>query len=384
MLRVRVLVAPDKFAGTLSAVEAAAAIAEGWRRTSPDDVIVQLPLADGGPGFLDVLHASLGGELLACTVSGPLGEPVPAAVLVVGATAYVESAMACGLHLVPEDRRDPRTTTTYGVGELLARALDAGARRIVVGLGGSGTNDAGAGLLAALGATAVGRDGSDATAVLSQGGAGLRELAQVDLAPARRRLGDVELVAASDVDNPLLGLRGATNGFGPQKGADQAAVMLLEGSLEAFAAAVGRREDGKDPAVALGAGAAGGLGYALLHLGAVRVPGIETVLETVGVAQHVSASDVVVTGEGSFDWQSLRGKVVAGVAAAALEQGRGCVVLAGRVEVGRREYAATGVSAAYAVVDVAGSAEAAMAEPAARLADLAERAARTWGGRPAP
>jgi glycerate kinase len=380
---VRVLVAPDKFAGTLSAVEAAAAIAEGWRRTSPDDVIVQVPLADGGPGFLDVLHASLGGELLACTVTGPLGEPVPAAVLLVGSTAYVESAMACGLHLVPADRRDPRTTTTYGVGELLARAVDAGAGRIVVGLGGSGTNDAGAGLLAALGATAVGLDGVDATAVLSQGGAGLRELATVDAAPARRRLGGVELVVASDVDNPLLGLRGATNGFGHQKGADQAAVMLLEGSLESFAAAVGRREDGKDPAVALGAGAAGGLGYALLHLGASRVPGIETVLETVGVAQHVSVSDVVVTGEGSFDWQSLRGKVVAGVAGAALEQGRGCVVLAGRVEVGRREYAATGVSAAYAVVDVAGSAEAAMAEPAARLADLAERAARTWGGRPA-
>jgi glycerate kinase len=204
----------------------------------------------------------------------------------------------------------------------------------------------------------------------------------VDLGPALARIGEVELVASSDVNNPLLGLRGATNGFGPQKGADQAAVMVLEGSLEAFAAAVGRRSDGKDPAVALGAGAAGGLGYALLHLGAVRVPGIATVQETVRLDDRIADADVVVTGEGSFDWQSLRGKVVAGVAGAALEQGRGCVVLAGRVEVGRREYAATGVSAAYAVVDVAGSAEAAMAEPAARLADLAERAARTWGGRP--
>jgi glycerate kinase len=380
---VRVLVAPDKFAGTLSAVEAAAAIAEGWARTAPDDVLVQVPLADGGPGFLDVLHASLGGELLACTVTGPLGEPVPAAVLLVGSTAYVESAMACGLHLVPDDRRDPRTTTTYGVGELLARAVDAGAGRVVVGLGGSGTNDAGAGLLAALGATAVDAEGRDVTSLLRSGGAGLRGVARVDLAPALARVEGVELVAASDVDNPLLGLRGATNGFGPQKGADDAAVMVLEGSLEAFAAAVGRRGDGKDPAVALGAGAAGGLGYALLHLGAERVPGIATVLETVGLARRIGEVDVVVTGEGAFDWQSLRGKVVAGVAEAALEQGRGCVVLAGRVEVGRREYAATGVSAAYAVVDQAGSVEAAMAAPAERLADLAERIARTWGG-PAP
>jgi glycerate kinase len=380
---VRVLVAPDKFAGTLSAVEAAAAIAEGWRRSAPDDVVVQVPLADGGPGFLDVLHASLGGELLELEVGGPLGEPVPAAVLLVGTTAYVESAQACGLHLVPAARRDPGVTTTWGVGQLVGHAVDAGARRIVVGLGGSGTNDAGAGMLAALGATAVDAEGRDATAALRGGGAGLRAATRVDLGPALARIGEVELVASSDVNNPLLGLRGATNGFGPQKGADQAAVMVLEGSLEAFAAAVGRRSDGKDPAVALGAGAAGGLGYALLHLGAVRVPGIATVQETVRLDDRITDADVVVTGEGSFDWQSLRGKVVAGVAGAALEQGRGCVVLAGRVEVGRREYAATGVSAAYSVVDVAGSAEAAMAEPAARLADLAERAARTWGGRPA-
>ena len=377
---VRILVAPDKFAGTLTAVEAAASIAEGWRRTSPDDVVVQVPLADGGPGFLDVLHADLGGALLATTVSGPLGSPVPAAVLVVDGTAYVETAQACGLHLLDEPARDPRTTTTYGVGELVSAAVDAGARRIVLGLGGSGTNDAGAGLLAALGVTALTGAGADATEVLRHGGAGLRDIASIDLTPAIARVAGIELVVATDVDNPLLGLRGATNGFGPQKGADRAAVMQLEGSLEAFAVAVGRRADGKDPSVALGAGAAGGLGYALLHLGATRVPGIATVLETVSLATKIGEADVVVTGEGAFDWQSLRGKVVSGVASAALEQGRACVVLAGRVDLGRREYAATGVSAAFSVVAQAGSVEAAMADPAARLADLAERAARTWGG----
>jgi glycerate kinase len=378
---VRVLIAPDKFAGTLSAVAAAAAIAAGWRRTAPDDELVEVPLADGGPGFVDVVHASLGGELVPVVVTGPVGSPVDASFLLVGGTAYVETAQACGLHLVPQPR-DPRTTTTYGVGELLLAARDAGATRVVLGLGGSGTNDAGAGMLAALGARAFDADGRDVRDLLAAGGGSLRRVAAVDVGPALEAVDRLELVAASDVDNPLLGLRGATNGYGPQKGADAAAVMELEGSLESFARAVGRRSDGKDPAVALGAGAAGGLGYALLHLGATRVPGIATVLETVDLAAHVGAVDLVVTGEGAFDWQSLRGKVVSGVADAALAQGRGCVVLAGRVDVGRREYLAIGVSGAYAVVDDLRDrgrpTEDAFTDPAGRLADLAARAARTW------
>jgi len=377
----RVLIAPDKFAGTLTAVEAASAIAEGWRRSAPADDLVEVPLADGGPGFVAVLRASLGGRLVGVDVTGPTGVPVPAQVLVVGTTAYVESAQACGLHLVPEPR-DPRVTTTYGVGELVLAARDAGARRIVLGLGGSGTNDAGAGLLAALGARATGTDGRDVTAVLRGGGGALRQIGAVDLGPALEAASGLDLVIASDVDNPLLGLRGATNGFGPQKGADDAAVMELEGSLESFARAVGRRADGKDPAVALGAGAAGGLGFALLHLGATRVAGIATVLDTVRLADQVGRVDLVVTGEGAFDWQSLRGKVVSGVAQAALSQGRGCVVLAGRVDVGKREYLAIGVSGAYAVVDDLrdrGIADAdALVKPASHLADLAERVARTW------
>lgn len=380
----KVLVAPDKFAGTLTAPEAAAAIADGWRRTSPDDDLVLVPLADGGPGFLDVLEASLGGRRVPAVVTGPLGEPVPAAVLLVGTTAYVETAQACGLHLVPVERRDPRRTTSHGVGELVALAAAEGASRVVLGLGGSGTSDGGAGLLAALGATATGPEELDVTPLLSRGTTDLRSVQSIDLEPARQAVAGLELVAASDVDNPLLGLRGAANGFARQKGADDAAVMEIEGDLEHLVAVVGRRPDGKDPAVALGAGAAGGLGYALMHLGAQRVPGIATVLETVGFADRVAESDLVVTGEGSFDWQSLRGKVVSGVAEAALEAGRGCVVLAGRVEVGRREYSATGVSGAYAVVDDLAARglppESAFEDPGARLADLASRAARTWGG----
>ena len=380
----KVLVAPDKFAGTLTAVEAADAIASGWRRTAPGDEVVRVPLADGGPGFLDALASTLGGRRVAVAVTGPLGLPVAASVLVVERTAYVESAQACGLHLVPVELRDPVRTTTYGVGELIAAAVAEGVDRIVLGLGGSATNDGGIGMLAALGATAEGAEGNDVKALLSEGASALRSVLSVDLAPARAAVDGVEIVMASDVDNPLLGLRGASNGFARQKGADDGAVMELEGTLEHLVEVVGRRPDGKDPAVALGAGAAGGLGYALLHLDATRVPGISTVLAAVGFDTLVAEADLVVTGEGCFDWQSLRGKVVSGVAEAALAQGRACVVLAGRVEVGRREYSATGVSGAYAVVDdlrERGISEAdAFVRPAEHLAALAVRAARTWGG----
>src|SRR5690242_14525345 len=210
-VRMRILIAPDKFAGTLTAVEAAAAIEEGWRRRDPEAEVLVAPMADGGPGFIDVLSAVVDGKLLSVTVRGPLGEDTPATVLMAGETAYVETAQACGLHLVePKDRR-PEEATTYGVGQLIAAAVDAGAKRIILGLGGSGTNDAGAGMLAALGAT--GESGH-----LDAGAAGLPGLTAVDLQPARDRVAGVEFVAASDVENPMLGLRGATNIFGSQKG----------------------------------------------------------------------------------------------------------------------------------------------------------------------
>ncbi len=383
----RVLIAPDSFTGTLSAMQASEAIADGWQRTSPNDVVHQLPLSDGGPGFVSVIHGGLGGQLHPVTISGPLGEPTLADVLIVdrdGAkTAYLESSQACGLHLVSRGKRDPRRTSTFGLGELVRHAVALGARQIVIGLGGTGTNDAGAGLLAALGAKAQGVSGVDCTDALRNGGAALTGITAVDLTDVRSAVDGVELVVASDVDNPLLGLRGATNGYARQKGADDGAVMELEGALENFVAALGRRADGKDPAVALGAGAGGGLGFALMHLGASRVPGIATVLETVGLVGLIANSDVVVTGEGSFDWQSLRGKVVSGVASAALEQGRPCVVIAGRVEVGRREFAASGVTAAFAVVDDVRARgldeQMAINDASAQVAELAARVARTWG-----
>ena len=362
----RVVIAPDKFAGTLTAVEAARAIADGWRRRAPGDELVEVPMADGGPGFVDVLHAVLGGELHALTVTGPYGEPVPAGLLVVEGTAYVESAQACGLHLTPEADRDAERATTRGVGELVAAAVDAGARRVVVGLGGSGTNDGGAGLLAALGATSV-PDGA-----LEQGPRGLQSLESVDVAPARARVEGVEIVAASDVDNPLLGLIGATNVYGPQKGIDSVRLLIVDAMLERLAAATDKKV-----ALAKGAGAAGGLGFALLLLGATRRPGVELVADAVGLADRAAAADLVVTGEGAFDFSSRSGKVPYGVAEVANRALVPCIALAGKVLVGSREMRALGIESAYSVVDLVGE-EASFADPAGSLARLAERTARTW------
>jgi len=364
-----VLVAPDKFAGTLSAADAAEAIATGWARTSADDDIRCIPLADGGPGFLEAVHAAVGGTMLPVVVTGPLGEQVPAAVLLAGRTAYVESAQACGLHLVPPGRRDPGLTTTYGVGELLLHAVDAGASSVVLGLGGSATNDGGAGLLAAL--------GTEPGELLRGGPATLAELdGPLDLSPARRRLGEVALTVASDVDVPLLGPRGATAGFAQQKGAPAARLPDLERVLGGLAEAAGA--EGAAAAGRPGAGAAGGLGFALLLLGADRVHGIQLVMDVGKFAAAAAAADLVVTGEGAFDWQSLRGKVVTGVAKVAGAAGRPVVVLAGRVDVGQREMASIGVDAAYAMATTPEEVREAMAEPAGRLAELAARVARTW------
>ena len=358
----RILVAPDKFAGTLTAVEAADAIAEGWRRRAPDDELDLAPMADGGPGFVDVLHATLGGELLAVTVRGPHGTPTPATLLVHERTAYVESAQACGLHLT--DGEGAESATTYGVGELLRAAVDAGAQRVVVGLGGSGTNDGGAGMLAALGATA--------DVVLDAGVEGLAGVSRVGL-PS---LG-VELVAATDVDNPLTGLFGATKVFGPQKGIPEERLPAVDGALEAFAAATDRRLS-----LEKGAGAAGGLGFGLLLLGATREPGIGLVAGAVRLLERAQTADLVVTGEGAFDFSSRSGKVPYGVAEVAAEALRPCVALAGQVLVGAREMRALGVESAYSLVELVGE-ERAFADPAGALADLAERVARTWS-RPCP
>ena len=353
----RVLVAPDKFAGTLTAVEAAEAIADGWRRQSPGDELDLLPMSDGGPGFVDVLAAALGGTREPVVVRGPLGDPVPAEVLLVGDTAYVESAQACGLHLT--GGRDAERASTYGVGELVLAARASGARTVVVGLGGSGTNDGGAGLLAALGATA--------DRPLDGGAVGLSGITRVDLPDP-----GVTLVAASDVDSQLTGLFGATKTFGPEKGIPEERLPAVDGLLGELAKAAGART-----ALEKGAGAAGGLGYALLLLGGTRRPGIELVAEATDLPARARLADLVVTGEGAFDFSSRAGKVPYGVAAVAADAIRPCVALAGQVLVGSREMRALGIESAYSLVERVGE-ERAFADPAGALADLAARVARTW------
>jgi glycerate kinase len=362
----RVVIAPDKFAGTLTAVEAAEAIAAGWRRRAPRDETVLVPMADGGPGFVDVLHASLGGELLAVTVDGPYGERVPGTVLLADGTAYVEAAQACGLHLTEPASRDPERATTCGVGQLVVAAVEAGAREVVIGLGGSATNDGGAGLLAALGAT------SSPAGALTRGPGGLADLDAVDLAPARDRVRDVRLQVASDVDNPLLGLIGATNVYGPQKGVVEGRLQVVDSWLERLAGATDRKM-----ALAKGAGAAGGLGFGLLLLGAERSPGVDLVARAVGLAEKLVGADLVITGEGAFDFSSRSGKVPYGVAETAGRALVPCIALAGKVLVGAREMRALGVESAYSTVELVGE-EASFADPAGSLAALAERAARTW------
>ncbi|GAB3941820.1 glycerate kinase [Micromonospora vulcania] len=375
----RVLLCPDKFAGTLSAPEVAA-VATGWRTFADEDDLLIRPLADGGPGFVEVLAEALGGRRVSVRTVDPLGRPATGEILLTvdGTTAYLESAQACGLHLLAADERDPKSTTSYGLGLLVAAAVESGARTVVIGLGGSGTNDAGAGMLAALGMTPL----DDAGAALPYGGAALTAIAALDGSP---RLRGARLVAATDVDNPLLGLHGASNVFGPQKGADRSDVLLLDAALERFAAVLER--DLPTCPAGLGAlpggGAAGGIGAAILALGGGCESGIGLVTRATRLDDALDTVDLVITGEGSFDHQSLRGKVVAGVAGAARDRGVPCVVVAGQVSTGRREASSAGVTDAYSLVEHFGGEErgglaAALSRPADGLRELGARLARQW------
>jgi glycerate kinase len=360
----RVLVAPDSFGGTLTAVEAAAAIAAGWSRMAPGDELVLAPMSDGGPGFVDVLHASLGGEVLAVTVLDQYGDDAPAAALMVEDTAYLESAQACGLHL--SDRREPERATTYGLGQLLTAAVDEGARRVVVGLGGTGTLDAGAGMLAALGAKA------NPDEALVGGPHSLELLDRVELGGIEERLDGIELIFASDVDNPLLGLRGVANVFGASRGMTDGREHYVDAQLTRFADCTDRRL-----AEARGAGAGGGLGFGFLLAGGSQVDGVGLVAEAVGLEELARDADLVVTGEGAFDFQSRSGKVPYGVAQIAMRAVRPCVAVAGQVLVGAREMRALGIESAYSLVDLVGE-QAAFGDPVTSLSVLAERVARTW------
>ncbi|MEN3301652.1 glycerate kinase [Pseudonocardia sp.] len=334
-----VLVAPDKFKGSLTAPEVAAHLAAGLREAGHR--AVELPVADGGEGTLDAALAA-GFRRHPVTVTGPTGKPVDAAIALRDGTAVVELAAASGLALLP-DGSEPMRASSRGTGELVAAALDAGARRIVLGVGGSAGTDGGAGLLSALGARITDASGRE----LPDGGAALAHADAVDLGGLDPRLGDVGIVLASDVDNPLLGPAGAAAVYGPQKGATPEDVVLLDAALARFAGLVA-----PDGATLPGAGAAGGVGFAALTvLGARRRRGIEVVLELTGFAERLIGAALVVTGEGALDAQTLHGKAPAGVAAAARESGVPVVAVCGRCELGPAELAGAGIREVHALVE---------------------------------
>lgn len=345
----RVLVAPDKFKGSLTAVQVAEHVTAGLRRVVPDLEVEALPVADGGDGTVDAAVAA-GFERREVRVTGPLGDEVTAAFALRGDTAVVEMAEASGLRRLPAGVFAPLEASTYGSGELLRAALDAGARTIVFGVGGSATTDGGAGMLSALGARLLGADGKP----VPPGGGGLAELAEADLSGLDGRLGSVELVLASDVDNPLTGPKGAAAVYGPQKGASPQDVRTLDAALAHFVrvleGAVGVRA--AQCAVSPGAGAAGGVGYGALLLGARFRPGIEVVLEVLGFAPALRRASLVITGEGSLDAQTLHGKAPAGVAAAARAAGKEVVAVCGRLALAPEDLERAGMRRAYALTRI--------------------------------
>lgn len=342
----RVLIAADKFKGSLTAVEVAQHVTAGLRRVHPDLRVEALPVADGGDGTVAAAVAG-GFARREVRVTGPLGAPVTAAYVLRGETAVVEMAEASGLQLLPPGEFAPLTATTYGTGEVLLAAIEAGARSVVLGVGGSATTDGGAGMLSALGARFTDAGG----APVGPGGGPLRDLAAADLSGLDPRLAGVDIVLASDVDNPLTGPKGAAAVYGPQKGASAADVAALDAGLGRLAEVLAQTPLGARAAEAAqspGAGAAGGIGYgALVGLDAAFRPGIEVLLDVLGFAPALERADLVITGEGSLDAQTLHGKAPAGVAAAARRAGKPVVAVCGRLAIDEAAVRAAGIEAVY-------------------------------------
>ncbi|SFT45229.1 glycerate kinase [Pseudomonas marincola] len=371
----KIVIAPDSFKESLSALEVAEAIAKGWASVYPDAEICLLPMADGGEGTVDALLAATGGERRECQVRGPLGAPVQAHWgWLAGNTAVIEMAAASGLHWVPSGQRDATVTSSYGTGELIREALDGGAKRIILGLGGSATNDGGAGLLQALGMRLLDRDGAE----LAAGGAALAQLYQIDMAGLDSRLLGVQVDVAADVDNPLCGPRGASAVFGPQKGASPEQVASLDAALQSMANVVAATL-GQDFSQVPGVGAAGGLGFAAkAFLRAGFRPGIELVAELSGLAEAVQGADLVITGEGRLDAQSLHGKTPVGVARVAQAAGVPVIALAGSLGEGYQRMYPVGIDAAFSLAPGPITLEQACAQAASELTARAADVARVW------
>jgi glycerate kinase len=372
----KVVIAPDSFKESLSAAEVASAIAAGLREVWPQAELVCRPMADGGEGTLTALIAATGGEYRETLVRDPLGEPVAAqwGWIAGSRSAVIEMAAASGLHLVPPARRDVLRACTHGTGELIRAALEAGAERIVLGFGGSATNDGGSGMLRALGA----RFEDAAGQPLAPGGAALAQLARIDLSGLDPRLTQVDFEVACDVDNPLCGPRGASQVFGPQKGATPEQVRPLDAALARFAD-VCAQTLGRDDRDLPGSGAAGGIGFAARSfLGATFRPGIELVAEVSGLEQALIGADLVITGEGRLDLQTLHGKTPMGVASIAKRHGVPVVALAGMLGEGYQQLYGHGIDAAFSLAPGPISLADALTEAPRLLRQRAADIARLW------
>lgn len=372
----KVVIAPDSFKESLSALEVAEAIERGFRQVYPQAQYVKLPMADGGEGTVDSMVAATDGEIVRVEVMGPLGQPVQAfyGLLGDGETAVIEMAAASGLHLAPKALRDPRITTSYGTGELILAALERGVKAIILGIGGSATNDGGAGMMQALGARLL----DDKQNPLLPGGAALAQLAQIDLSEVDPRLQQVSVTAACDVDNPLCGPHGASAVFGPQKGATPEMVTQLDSALSHFGSLL-QQATGREVINTPGAGAAGGMGAALLGMLNARLrPGIEIVIETLRLEEALCDADLVITGEGRLDSQSIHGKTPIGVARVAKRHGLPVIGIAGSLSKDYQVVHQHGIDAAFSVLDRIVTLDEALTEAADNLEVTARNVAAVW------
>ncbi|EGR1131081.1 glycerate kinase [Vibrio cholerae] len=372
----KVVIAPDSFKESLTAKQVCDAIQAGLARVWHDAKFVAIPVADGGEGTVQSLVDATQGRLVEVKVMGPQGKRVEAFYGMLGdnQTAVIEMAAASGLHHVPLAQRDPKLTTSFGTGELIRHALDQGVTKLIIGLGGSATNDGGVGMLAALGARFTNADGDP----IQLTGGGLRELTHIDLQDFDPRLQNCDILVACDVNNPLCGDKGASAVFGPQKGATPEDVQLLDGTLRQFGLLT-EKVTGKMVLESAGAGAAGGMGAALLAYTQARLrPGIEIVLETVQLAHQVSDADLVITGEGRIDSQTVHGKTPMGVAKVAKRFDVPVLALCGCTGDNYQAVFQCGIDAVFAAVPRAMSLDDALKESDFNLADLAENVARLW------
>jgi len=371
----RIAVAPNAFKGTLTALEAATCIERGLTAALPGASIIKIPMADGGDGTAAAVVKATGGRRVTSRVSDPLGRKVAATWDLAGdgRTAVIEMATASGLALLARQEWNPLVTSTFGTGELILKALGRKVRKVLVGIGGSATNDGGMGMACALGVKFLGRDGRE---LAHCGGGALRQLAHIDMRGLDRRLRDVEVEVACDVDNPLTGPRGAARVYGPQKGATPAMVRQLDAGLRQLAAVL-RRDVGVDVGSAPGAGAAGGLGAGLMAFAGGRLrPGIDIVIEAVGLAGRLRGCDLVVTGEGRMDGQTVFGKAPAGVARVARSLGIPVIAICGSLAADAGKVASVGIAACFSALEEPVD----EADLASRAPGMLERCARQVGG----